>query len=103
MTPFDSLKSAIGLVVATRRAELGWSQQELALRGPINTAYLGRLERGETGMVSLEILDRLGQALGVLPEQLIAEARARVPEVRRGTSVRPGLPRGRRAKNDDDE
>lgn len=96
MSPSDKLKLALGLVIATRRVELGLSQQALALKAGVARPYLGNLERGETGLVTLDMLTAIGEALGLLPEALIAEARARLDEVPdSGNVVRPTAQKGR--------
>lgn len=98
MNASERLKVALGLVIATRRVEHGWSQQALALHAGISTPYLGNLERGETGLITLEILTLVGEPLGLLPEELIAQARALLPTVPEDGSVeRPALGRGRPA------
>jgi transcriptional regulator with XRE-family HTH domain len=98
MDPQGKLRVALGLVIATRRTTLGWSQQALALRAGVTVAWLGKLERGDTGMVSLETLTKVSDELGVLPEVVIAEARSRIGEVSRAGArlVRPSIARGRR-------
>lgn len=96
MTPSGRLKRALGLVIASRRVELGMSQQALALRAGVATPYLGYLERGETGLVTLDMLTAVGEVLDVLPEALIAEARARLDEVSEtGEVERPTVRKGR--------
>lgn len=95
MDPVEKLKIALGLVLATRRAAAGWSQQSLALRADVNLAYLGKLERGEA-KVSLEQLSAIAAPLALLPEELISEARGRLGEVGEDGSVqRPAKPSGR--------
>lgn len=96
MDEIDRLKSAIGLVIATRRTAAGVSQQALALQAGITVAYLGRLERGLTRVTSVEVLTAIATPLGLLPEEVIAEARKRIGEVDvNGSAARPSLPRGR--------
>ncbi|WP_431049662.1 helix-turn-helix domain-containing protein [Roseateles sp. L2-2] len=99
MDPVDRLKIALGLVLATRRAAAGWSQQSLALRAGVNLAYLGKLERGEA-KVSLEQLSAIAAPFALFPEELIGEARRRLGEVADDGSVeRPAKPSGRPKKH----
>lgn len=100
MDSIDRLKRAIGLVVATRRTAAGLSQQSLALQAGVTVAYLSRLERGMTRVISVEVLSTLAEAIEALPEEVIAEARRRIDEVEpTGSFDRPSLPRGRPRKD----
>ena len=48
-----------------------WTQQELAARTGVTTAFIGYLERGEK-KPSLETMVKLGEALGVGLDRLVA-------------------------------
>lgn len=100
MDPLEKLQVALGLVITTRRLELGLTQNATAMKAEVERAYYGRLERGQTGHLTLAMLTRVAAALGTLPEVIIAEARARIGEVADDGSVeREILRAGRRPNN----
>jgi transcriptional regulator with XRE-family HTH domain len=66
---------ALGNAVREFRHALGISQEELGLRGEINRAYVGGIERGERNP-TIEVLLRLTDALGTsLPDLFSAYER----------------------------
>ena len=57
------IKRRFGLAVRARRAALGISQEELALRIDADQAYVSRVEAGAMN-VTLETAQQIAQALG---------------------------------------
>ncbi len=53
------------------REAAGLSQAALAERAGVRRETLNRLENGRSGRITLELLDRLATALGVLPGELV--------------------------------
>jgi transcriptional regulator with XRE-family HTH domain len=75
------LHSALGQAVSEARAELGLSQDALALECGISRGWMGKIERG-TANASLLILAKLPPVLGIgladlfaRAEQLVADSR----------------------------
>ncbi|MEX1208768.1 MAG: helix-turn-helix transcriptional regulator [Acidimicrobiia bacterium] len=56
--------------VATRRQELGISQEELALRCGLHRTYIGGIERAERN-ISLATLERIADGLGLPASALL--------------------------------
>ena len=70
-TTFDPrLARAFGAAVRERRQSLGISQEDLSSLANVERSHMGKLERGEH-LPSLQIILRLGDALGVNPGALI--------------------------------
>lgn len=100
MDPLEKLQIALGLVITARRLERGLTQHAMAMKAEVERAYYGRLERGQTGQLTLAVLTRVATALDTLPEILIGEARRRLNEVADDGSVeREILRAGRHAKD----
>ncbi|HEV3071908.1 MAG TPA: helix-turn-helix transcriptional regulator [Solirubrobacteraceae bacterium] len=59
-------------VVAERR-RLRLTQEELAYAAGLHRTYVGAVERGEAN-VTLDVVDQIASALGVLPCQLVCPA-----------------------------
>ena len=59
---FGDLKRTFGSAVKTKRAEMGFSQEELAQRAGLHRTYVSDVERG-TRNPSLECIERLAGAL----------------------------------------
>ena len=59
----------LGMRITYLRKNKGWSQEDLALEANINKNYISDLERGRRNP-SLEILERLADALGITLEVL---------------------------------
>ncbi len=55
------------------RQAKGWSQAELARRSGVPQPTISRMEQGTTSAVSLDNLERLGDALGCDPGYLIVK------------------------------
>ncbi len=64
------LLDSIGFAISKRRAELGLSQEELALAARVHRTYVSDLERG-TRNVSVLTLDRIANALDLPLEVLL--------------------------------
>jgi transcriptional regulator with XRE-family HTH domain len=63
------------------RERAGWSQEQLARRSGVRQATISGLETGRIRRVQLDILERLGTALGVDAASLLVSSRP----TRRGT------------------
>jgi transcriptional regulator with XRE-family HTH domain len=85
------LSAAFGVVVRQHRANRNLSQERLAEIADLHRNYVGMLERGEC-VATLDVAERIAQALGIKLEDLIGEARRRLEA---GTLV---LPRRRRRR-----
>jgi transcriptional regulator with XRE-family HTH domain len=59
------LASDAGREIRRARRRVGMSQRELARRAGSSASHVGRLERGELRWVSLDLLCRLGHAVGL--------------------------------------
>ncbi len=75
------LAKAVARRIRQARERAGLTQEALAQRVRVETTTLSRYERGELG-VSLEMLDRLADALDV-PVRSMLEPGAAVPGLRR--------------------
>lgn len=58
------LHQAIGRRIRSLRNEAGWTQEELAARTGLHRTYIGKLERGESG-VTIDSVAILCRSLGV--------------------------------------
>jgi transcriptional regulator with XRE-family HTH domain len=83
------LSAAFGAVVRQHRTKRNLSQERLAEVADLHRNYVGMLERGEC-VATLDVADRIAQALGLNLEDLIGETRRRLEA---GTLV---IPRRRR-------
>jgi len=66
------IKEIFGLNVKVHRTRLRLTQELFAERAGTNQAYLSMVERG-TAVVSIEMIGRLAEALGVRPAELFDE------------------------------
>ena len=66
-----TLRKRLAVQVRQRREALGWSQEALAERAGTSQVYVSNIESG-TRAVSIDIVERLGLALSVEPELLLA-------------------------------
>lgn len=64
------LVPVLGERVRERRAEKGWSQDELGHEAGLDRTYIGGIERGERN-VTLLTVERIAEALGVEPVELL--------------------------------
>jgi transcriptional regulator with XRE-family HTH domain len=69
-------KQAIGQILRRKREALKISQEELAARAGVDRSYISILERGLKSP-TIEMLERICESLGTLPEKIIQEARKR--------------------------
>lgn len=53
------------------REAKGWSQRELAERAEVRQATLSAIENGTTARVEFDVWERIADALGVPPAQLV--------------------------------
>jgi transcriptional regulator with XRE-family HTH domain len=61
-----------------RRRDAGLSQEELAHRADIDRTYVSMLERQEYA-VSLDVIERLADALGAQPYEMLIGVEGRAP------------------------
>ena len=85
------LSAAFGGVVRQHRAQRNLSQERLAEMADLHRNYIGMLERAECA-ATLDVAERIAQALGIKLEDLIRETRRRLES---GTVV---IPRRRRRR-----
>jgi transcriptional regulator with XRE-family HTH domain len=64
----------LGKAIKRHRLEKGLSQERLAELAGLDRTYISVLERGVKSP-TVDTLERLREALGTLPEALLAEAR----------------------------
>jgi transcriptional regulator with XRE-family HTH domain len=74
----NSLHVAVGRAIREFRTEKRLSQERLADKAGLHRTYLGGVERGERN-VSLYNIDRISDALGLDPADLLDRARTRAP------------------------
>ena len=56
--------SIIGLNIYTRRKELGYSQEKLALEAGLDRTYIPKVEKGKIN-ITINSLEKIAKALGV--------------------------------------
>lgn len=61
---------AFGKAVRSRRAEIGLSQEELALQADLDRTYIGGVERGERNLSLINIV-KIAKALRVSGSELL--------------------------------
>jgi transcriptional regulator with XRE-family HTH domain len=66
------LAEVFGRRVREVRHERGWTQEQLAFEAGVKRAYLSEVENGQRN-VSLDMVEKLAQALGVGPHDLMAD------------------------------
>lgn len=69
----DSLREAVGAVVAKHRQDAGYSQEEFAYRSRVHRTYMTGIEKGSRNP-SLAVLERIATALAIPLGELITEA-----------------------------
>jgi transcriptional regulator with XRE-family HTH domain len=62
--------NAVAKAVRRLRKARGWSQEEFAAKCNLHRTYVGAIERAEENL-TLRTLDKLAQALGVRPLELL--------------------------------
>ena len=71
----------------------GWGPDDLASRANISRTALYQIESGRTGLPRAATLRRIARALGVAPENLLAEEEAGVPVPHLEPAARESEPR----------
>lgn len=56
MSPKPVILARFGKLIRRRRLELGWSQEDFALRIGFHRTYIGSIERGERNVTLLKLL-----------------------------------------------
>jgi transcriptional regulator with XRE-family HTH domain len=79
-----SAVTPVSLRIAELRQLKGWSQSELARRSGVPQSTISRLELRQVGVVGLDVLEKLANALGVNAAVLIEHTPAPRPEKGRG-------------------
>lgn len=82
METVGGLREAFGAVFRAHRVRAGISQEKLADSIGANRSYIYLIEKGGQNP-ALETLFHLAEGVGVPPEQLVAETRARFEENRK--------------------
>lgn len=70
------LRDVLALNLRRLRAAKGLAQDDLAYEAEVSRSYLSQLEKG-TFYASLKILEKLANALGVEPYELIVQPKKR--------------------------
>jgi len=65
----NNIRMKFGIRLKQLRKRKGWSQDQLARKAGLNSSYVGRIERAERN-VSLEVIQKLAEALGVEIKEL---------------------------------
>jgi transcriptional regulator with XRE-family HTH domain len=69
----STLRRQVGLAVRRLRESEGLSQERFAAIVGVHRTFIGTVERGETN-ISLDNLERIAEALGRSPSQLLKAA-----------------------------
>ena len=69
----DEMLVALGKAIKLSRAELGISQEALAVDADLDRSYLGGIERGEHNLTLIN-LAKISNALGLTPSILLDKA-----------------------------
>ena len=70
----SAANQALGRAIRAARRERGFAQEAFAAHAGIDRSYFGAIERGEFN-VSLDMIVRLANGLGVSASELLARAR----------------------------
>ncbi|MDO4908321.1 MAG: helix-turn-helix transcriptional regulator [Corynebacterium sp.] len=70
----------VGLPGSSRRRVAGLRREEVAMLAGLSVDYYGQIERGETAMISPEILTTLGKALRLNPEETLYLRKISAPD-----------------------
>ena len=85
----QALLKALGAEVKARRANLGISQEELALRADVNRTFVGKIELA-MNQPTLSVLLRLSEGLQTpLPELIESVLKRKVKESGAGQKIDP--------------
>lgn len=68
--PEPSAREVLALNIIRRRADLGWSQEALALEAGFHRTFVAHVER-QVRNISLDNIERLARALGVTTGELL--------------------------------
>ena len=80
----QALLKALAAEVKARRADLGLSQEDLALRAEVNRTFVGKIELA-MNQPTLSVLLRLAEGLETpLPELIESVLKRKVQEIRAG-------------------
>lgn len=104
--PASTAYPAFRRLLRALRLKRGWTQEQLAEKSQSDYKHLQMLELGRTGLPSLDLVARLGKALGTKPWVLLCDDRnlaARLtgldPKVLIARSaIRPGRPKSAGSK-----
>lgn len=66
----DPLATTFPVVIRKLRLDLGLSQEELARKADLHRTFISMIERGQRNP-TLDVLERLAQALGKRPSELL--------------------------------
>jgi transcriptional regulator with XRE-family HTH domain len=69
----DAMLVALGKAIKASRAEIGISQESLAVDADLDRSYLGGIERGEHNLTLIN-LAKISNALGLSPSDLLQKA-----------------------------
>jgi transcriptional regulator with XRE-family HTH domain len=69
----DEMLVALGQAIKLSRAEIGISQEALAVDADLDRSYLGGIERGEHNLTLIN-LAKISNALGLSPSDLLQKA-----------------------------
>jgi len=67
------LKAIFAKHLRKRRAELGWSQEEVGERSGLTRNYIGMIERGETSP-TLDAVEAISDAFNVQPVRFLKDS-----------------------------
>lgn len=65
-----SARALLAANVIRLRGKLGWSQEELAFESGLHRTFIAHVER-QARNISIDNVERIAQALGVAPHQLL--------------------------------
>lgn len=71
---YDPALTALGNAIRARRAEVGLSQEALALQSGLDRSYLGGVERGEHNLALVNLI-KISSALEVSASELLQIAK----------------------------
>lgn len=69
----DPALTGLGVVIRASRAQVGLSQEALAVDAGLDRSYVGGIERGEHNLTLIN-LQKIAVALGTKPSQLLQAA-----------------------------
>lgn len=71
------LEEAFGQVIRQLRQKKGWSQEQLGFEAGVDRNYISLIELGKNSP-SLNVMNKLGSALGIAASAVLLEAEARL-------------------------